>query len=390
MTAPGSQNIESIATEPAPAASLRGLRVAYHGPVFDSTGYGNAARAYIHALHGAGVELAVRDVSTIRGPLVRCALIESLIAPPRRVDFHLFHGVPAIWAAAASAMRNAIGITVWETAAMPAEWLDPLRLAADVWVPCRFNQTAFGEALGREPFRLPHPVICHDTDWPREKCSEFFGMSEEEFAIYAIFEWQERKSPDELIRAYLQAFDAGDRTVLLIKTNAEARGAAHRTLARLRAETRSAARVELRCEAWEEAHIAALHSRGDCYLSLHRGEGWCYPLCEAACRGKAVVATGYSGPLDYLDPTAHSLVRYRLAPVRQKYRFYRADMLWAEPDCTHAAECLRDVYEQRGALPSRTGEAANRIRVRYSIEEVGRLGAERLLYLLRAPAVQGH
>jgi glycosyltransferase involved in cell wall biosynthesis len=156
-------------------------------------------------------------------------------------------------------------------------------------------------------------------------------------------------------------------------------------LSRLRAETRSTARVELRCETWEEAQIAALHSRGDCYLSLHRVEGWCYPLFEAACRAKAMVATRYSGPLDYLDPSAHFLVRYRLAPVGQRLRYYHADMLWAEPDVSHAAECLRVAYEGRDTLPSKTSAAAERIRRKYSVEEIGRLAAQRLVDLLAAP-----
>lgn len=109
-----------------------------------------------------------------------------------------------------------------------------------------------------------------------------------------------------------------------------------------------------------------------------------FSLYEAACAGKAVVATGYSGPLDYLDPSAHALVRYRLAPVLQKYRFYSRDMFWAEPDWMHAAECLRSIYDYQDLWAGRSAVVGQRLRSTFSVEAVGRMARERLLHLLQA------
>src|SRR4029450_5686535 len=125
--------------------------------------------------------------------------------------------------------------------------------------------------------------------------------------FYSLFEWQDRKSPVALLTAYLQAFPTAPDTVLIIKTNPGASNVAHQALAAVRQLVPSEARVVMRCAAWSEAEIAALHASGDCYVSLHRGEGWGYPLFEAAGRGTPVIATSYAGPLDYLTPQEHHL-----------------------------------------------------------------------------------
>ena len=96
-------------------------------------------------------------------------------------------------------------------------------------------------------------------------------MSEDDFVLYSLFEWQDRKSPLALLTAYLQSFPTAQDTVLIIKTNPGASTVAHQALAEARQQEPSEARVIMRCEAWSEAEIAALHARGDCYVSLHHG-----------------------------------------------------------------------------------------------------------------------
>jgi glycosyltransferase involved in cell wall biosynthesis len=170
--------------------------------------------------------------------------------------------------------------------------------------------------------------------------------------------------------------------VLVLKTNPGAAQVAATALADIRFHIPSEARIELRPEVWGEEQMAAFHQRGDCYVSLHRGEGWNCPLFEAAGRGKAIVATGFSGPTDYLDAAAHRLVRYRPATVRQRYAFYSPAMRWAEPEMEHAIEMLRAAYAERHRSERLTG-AAERIRRNFSSEAIGESARQRLLRLLR-------
>jgi 2-polyprenyl-3-methyl-5-hydroxy-6-metoxy-1,4-benzoquinol methylase len=357
------------------------LSLTYYGHVFDASGYGQAARGYLHALHAAGVELAVVDLMK-HAPQVRDELIESLVGRPIESDFHLFHGIPPQWARRAFPLRNTIGMTVWETDTMPVQWRNVLSHVLEVWLPCDFNVAAFKRDLRTPIFKLPHAVVPshHNGDVPGNAFPE---ARSNDFVFYAVFEWQERKSPTELLTAYLRAFPADEDTLLILKTSPAAAQAAAQALATARQRQPSRARVSIRAEAWNEATLEALHRRGNCYVSLHRGEGWCYPLFEAASRGTPVVATAYAGPLEYLSADFAELVPYQLVSVRQRYLYYLPTMRWAEPDVLNAADRLRWVYRHRDIARARAGEAAQRIRSRFAIEAVGEMARDELIQLLK-------
>jgi hypothetical protein len=358
------------------------VRVRYHGHIFDASGYGDAARAYIHAMHAVGVELSVTNLSKGTAE-VRDDLVESLVDRPLQPDFNLFHGIPHTWARQAFRVSNAIAMTVWETDAAPTQWCNSLNHALEIWLPCDFNLAAFRLHVRKPLAKVPHPVLPRRNVMRPFNGAEFLNVRSEDFVFYGIFEWQERKSPKELIECYLKAFPATENTLLILKLNPDAVSEAARTLEQARIEYRSSARVDLRCESWDETRIVALHERGNCYVSLHRGEGWCYPLFEAACHGIPVVATAYAGPLEYLDAEHHQLVSYRLGPVRQQYAFYRLGMRWAEPDVDEATRRLRWVYENRDKAKRMAIEASWCLQERYSIEKIGEVILARLSNLLR-------
>jgi glycosyltransferase involved in cell wall biosynthesis len=358
------------------------LSLAYYGYVSDHSGYGHTARGYVHALHRAGVRVKVVDLAPGRRPAPPDPLVASLVGRPADADVHLFHGIPPQWARLAFPLKNAVGMTVWETDSMPSQWRNALNHVKDVWLPCEYNVETFARSVETPIFRLPHPVFPPRANGDTPDPGRFLDVADDEMVFYAIFEWQDRKGPHATIEAYLAAFTAADRTVLVLKTGAGAADAAARAVEDARRQSKSDARISLRAERWSEAGIEALHRRGDCYLSLHRGEGWGYPLFEAATRGKPVVATAYSGPLDYLDPEAHGLVRWTPTPVRQPYAYYNPRMRWADPDTAHAAELLREALENRAAVSARAAEAGARIRERYSLDAVGAAARERLEALL--------
>jgi glycosyltransferase involved in cell wall biosynthesis len=358
------------------------IKLTYYGHVFDASGYGQAARAYIHALHSAGVSLSVVDLMN-HGRQVEDDLVNSLLGKHHDADFHLFHGIPPQWARLAFRMRNAIGMTVWETDTMPPQWRNVLSQVVDVWLPSTFNVETFQPALPTSVFRLPHPVVPRHVNGDAVDPASLTSASPSDFVFYSLFEWQDRKGPCELIRAYFRAFPVDNGTLLALKTNPGAASISESTVDQIRRETGSTARVSVMAHGWSEAQVDALHARGDCYVSLHRGEGWGYPLFEAVARGKPVVATGFSGPLDYLSASAARLVRFDLAPVRQRYVYYAPQMQWAEPDVDDAARLMQEAYAERGAPLERTAACAASVCETYSLERVGQMARERLLTLLR-------
>jgi len=353
----------------------------YYGHVFDATGYGYAARGYLHAMHAAGIQLSVVDLMRHERQ-VSDDLVARLVARDLEPDFHLFHGIPPQWARLAFPLRNTIGMTVWETDTMPVQWRNVLSHVLEVWLPCDFNVSAFRRDLRTPLFKLPH-VVPPAFKGPIPSPESFLGVASKDFVFYSVFEWQERKSPAEMLQAYLRAFAGRRDTVLIMKTSPQAAAAAQQALEAARVRTRSDAGVAIRAEAWSEAQLESLHRRGDCYISLHRGEGWGYPLFEAATRGKPVVATGYAGPLEYLSAEFAQLVPFRIAPVRQRYQYYHPTMHWADPDAAAAIDRLRWVDEHRDVARLRAAAAAERLRQMYSAEHVGGLAHDELLRILK-------
>ena len=59
----------------------------------------------------------------------------------------------------------------------------------------------------------------------------------------------------------------------------------------------------------------ALIAACDSYVSLHRSKGFGLTAAEAMALGKPVIATGYSGNLDYMTPKNSYLVDFELTPI---------------------------------------------------------------------------
>jgi glycosyltransferase involved in cell wall biosynthesis/SAM-dependent methyltransferase len=358
------------------------LSLVYYGHMFDATGYGRAARGYVHALHSAGITVSVVDLMK-HDRQVNDELVSSIVGRGSDGDFHIFHGVPPQWARLAFPLRNAIGMTVWETDRMPAQWRTALSHVMEVWLPCDFNVSVFQRDLRTPIFKLPHVVDARQWNGEVAPHQAALSIDDSDFVVYSVFEWQERKGPADVLAVYLEAFRDVRDTLLVIKTNPGAAKAAEHALTAARSSTRSDARVSIRAEAWCDAQLEALRRRGNAYLSMHRGEGWCYPLFDAASYGTPVVATAFGGPLEYLTPDTAHLVRYDLVPVRQSYLYYHPTMRWAQPDRPSAIAALRNLYEHRGEGRQRASFAAARIRETYSPEAVGSAARNQLTQLLR-------
>jgi hypothetical protein len=236
------------------------LRVKYYGHPFDASGYGHAARGYIHALHRVGVALSIVDLSG-NGRHVVDPLVDALLNKPIQPDIHILHGIPWGWEKHLSNLSRTVALTVWETDTMPHQWQRLLGRMREVWVPCEFNVAAFGRSLRVPIFKLPHAFLPHETNGHAGTADRLKSIHPGDFVFYSMFEWQDRKNPLGLLEAYLRAFAYDEGTLLFIKTNPNAAAVAYRDVARLRQQTGSRARVEISCESWSEAEMRVLHER---------------------------------------------------------------------------------------------------------------------------------
>jgi glycosyltransferase involved in cell wall biosynthesis len=172
-----------------------------------------------------------------------------------------------------------------------------------------------------------------------------------------------RKNPVALIRAFRLAFgDRKDRRLRLLITGAEDYAPARTAILGAVGRARN---IAITWRPLTRPELFQWWGTPDAYAQLHRAEGFGLPLAEAMCAGLPVVATGWSGNMDYMAEHSSLPVRYRLIDVADPQRKYAAsEGQWAEPDIEHAAELMQTLAAQPG-LAREIGATAHRaMRVR--------------------------
>jgi len=397
--------------ESVPAREMKQIDLVFYGYFFEPTGYGEASRAYIRALHSAGVNLSL--VNLAPRMLVKDSFIQSLLNRPITPTLHIYHGDPNLMAPLAHLFPRLIAMTAWETNRIPNKWVNILNRVLEVWVPSQHNVEVFRRDLTTPIIRMPHPYVPVNSLIDSSMVDRLVGLRKEDFVFYSIFTWQERKNPIGIIEAFLEAFPRHSDVFLVLKTifGLTEQRAAHGEIAdlmrRIRRKNGGNSKVkivkEYACSAvravidamrgnhsyrnervkiaagfWSDDLVKALANRGNCYVSLHRGEGWCYPLFNAACNGTPVIATNHSGPMDYLQSDYQHMVPYVPISVAQNFANFTTNMLWAEPDISHAAFLMRYVYENQAEVIELAARGADYLKTKYSLDAIGRMAAHRL------------
>ncbi len=249
-----------------------------------------------------------------------------------------------------------IAYWAWELDAIPEEWVDLTQLLDAIWAPTGFVADAFRQ-------RMPLPV--HEV-LPGVELSEIepvnkadFGIPEKNYVFLFMFDMcsqMVRKNPLALIQAFRRAFRRSENATLVIKVS---RGRSHpEDFAALEQAARDAGVIVVD-EVLSRARAYGFMQMCDCFVSLHRAEGFGLCLAEAMLMGKPVIATNYSGNLAFMHPGNSLLVDYKLVGIADDNPIYKAGNHWAEPSVEHAASLMRSCYDNpaRAATLGATGQA---------------------------------
>jgi glycosyltransferase involved in cell wall biosynthesis len=166
-----------------------------------------------------------------------------------------------------------------------------------------------------------------------------------------------RKNPLAAVAAFRKAFgDRSDR-VLAIKLIDNGAAGARRELD---AAIAGAPNIRLIEGMLPEADMAGLMAAADIVISLHRSEGFGLVPAQAMALGKPVIATAWSGNLDFMNKNNSALISYALIPVHDPEGAFQAgDQKWADANVEEAAEWLRKLAAEAG-LRARMGAGAAR------------------------------
>lgn len=268
--------------------------------------------------------------------------------------------------------RYNIGYWAWELSRFPHAWRSALQLVDEVWAPSRFIEQAIADATSSPVIRMPLAVEFPEPDGMTR---ESFGLPEDRFLFLFFFDFTSyvhRKNPEGAIRAFLQAFpDVDDARVgIVIKMNGmDLRPQEHQAF--IQSIDCGDPRIILMDKVLTDRETKSLVKLCDCFLSLHRSEGFGRGLAEAMYLGKPVIATGYSGNLDFTNAHNSCLVDYRLIPVREHEYPFAKGQKWADPDIEHAVWFMKRVVNEPHYAKIIGMHAADFIKANHSSRAVG-------------------
>ena len=285
----------------------------WRGPLTDPSGYAAGGRAFVRGLVelGAAVraEPQVWNHRVALSPADRALLGPLLGADLGRIDARVEHTFPPL-ADLDSPGPLRVLRTMFETDRIPPAWVEPCNRADEVWVPTEHNREAFAAAGvdGERLVVIPEPFELDRLDRDAAPL-ELPGAHGTVFL--AAFDFSLRKGWDVLLDAWCSTFSAQDDVTLVLKVWSTTRGMTATTIheaigARIASLGHDPARVPdivvvddlLAAEA-----MAALYAACDVYVAPTRGEGWGRPIMEAMAMGRPAIATAWSGPGAFVDPT---------------------------------------------------------------------------------------
>jgi hypothetical protein len=272
--------------------------------------------------------------------------------------------------------RYSIGMWFWEVSRFPDRWRDSFALLEELWAPSAHVAAAL-EPLATVPVVTMRVPVAPARLEPRARAE--LGIAEDGFVFLFSFDYLsvfKRKNPLAVVDAFTRAFAPGEGARLVVKCINPARDpSAH---GELMAAAAARPDIELVDRYLSPSENLSLTAVSDCYVSLHRAEGLGLVMAEAMWLGKPVIATAYSGNLDFMTTENSLLVDHELVPIGPGADPYPPDAQWAEPDVAQAASHMRKVFDDPTFSRALGAKAAEDIRRTHSPEAVGRMMSRRL------------
>ncbi|MGO8950812.1 MAG: glycosyltransferase [Ktedonobacterales bacterium] len=357
--------------------------VNYVGYLSSELGLGEGARSIIGAMRSVGIEISLIDISNHSSNRAKDTSVTKhasrglTTAPINVYHFNadqLPNVVNTVGLPGTGQGYYNIGFWAWETLEFPDQWVDSFKLLNEVWVNSEFVAKSISK---KSP--VPVVVVPDVVEVPRiEADRSMFGLPTDEFIFLFTFDFHsilERKNPLAAIQAFKAAFAPSDPVRLVIKSmNGE-------NYLEMYRQVRAAAegmRVTFIDRSLSTDRRFQLMQVCDAYVSLHRAEGFGRGMAEAMAFGKPVIATGWSGNMEFMSAHNSLPVDFTLNPLVKAAGPYPAGTIWADASILDAADKLRRVWQDE-ALRAHIAERAPRdIAEGFSSPVVGKIIKERM------------
>lgn len=305
---------------------------------YGTSGYANAAKGNMIYLESQGHNICfsplVFDDSQIDKEWEVDKKVCSRINNNIKIDIQVIHTIPNLWNLIREKTKKEyyfkkIGYCTWETTKLPRKWVDYINMMDEVWVPSTFNMNTFIESgVNINVNVFPHlffdQLIPSKIDINLKDCFNR-TIPNDKFTFYCIGEYVERKGIKELISVFKKLCHKYKDIQLILKLHHK--DYSEKNVNFVKNYFNEDDNIYPILKNINNKDLLNVHGLGDCYVSLHKGEGFGLPLYDAFNYNKKIVATKFGGPMDYLNDT-HQLVDFKLDIVNLNDEFYDSEQKW--------------------------------------------------------------
>lgn len=363
---------------PVPGVNLFGF---HKSPI----GLGHLTRGLSRALESTGLPVRPNVLGNIAMDADLCPG-DFVRSYDHRLDTNLFVSYPHLHDLLLEALpehviqgRRNVVYLAWEQRDGSHYWPEVYAGFQQVWALSEFAAECFRRFMQREVVTVP--CVLDTSAFPPAAAKEEVGLNPCRFTFLYIFDANssiERKNPEAVVHAFAQSFSPDDDVQLVLRvSNAGSPDHRERLKRLLRAAPRSLD-IKLVLDEMSHCDLLRLLSAADCYVSLHRAEGFGYTCAEAMAYGRPVIATGYSGNLQFMSCENSYLVDYEEREVATADGPFQRGSIWAEPSVEHAAYWMRTVYRDRDAAAEVAARGRCDVLRQLSVAAVARIAADAL------------
>src|SRR6185437_7144653 len=349
-------------------------------------GLGEQARGLASALEAASVPFAVYPYhSFLTGRLLRETPWAS------RYDVDNIHAIN-VFCMAVDQTPNALKIigrrhfensyniiyTAWELSRAPEAWRADLEFFDELWALSSFATHSFQPIFSKPAHTIP---LCINVPAAITGNRKQFRLNAGKFYFLFFFDYNsypERKNPLAVVKAFETAFrDQTDDVGLILKTT----GAPHEypdVEFQLKSAAKRDSRITLLHGDWPRADVLSLLASVNCFVSLHRSEGFGLGMAEAMALGKPVIATNFSSNVQFLNEDTGYPVPYRIRSVEDQEYPHAAGNVWAEPEVSAAVEFMRHVVRNPDEARKKALQGQVFVRQHFNPKTIGNIVTERL------------
>lgn len=282
-----------------------------------------------------------------------------------------------------------VGYWLWELPELPDEYCLGLNIFQEIWSASGFCTAALEKKIVIPSLTVPLYAAHDRTVFANSR--NYFGIDEKPFLFMFAYDCDSfisRKNPQAVVDAFMKAFSPEDEQVgLILKLIAAERNKEH--LCKLQQLLSPYKNIYYIDKFLTDKEMRTLIKASDAVVSLHRSEGFGLLPLEAMSLGVPVIATAWSGNMEYMTHMNAALVDYKLVPVGGRYVGSAPDdgIMWAEADTDCAAMRMRRLVEDEDWRKSLIINGQYTTDKLYTQDAVGKIMRDRL-DLIRLNAVR--